>query len=112
MTCMREGAAANLGLLQDVITFLLSWLALAAIAIIVSGKLIAKRMPLGLNDDALFRMPLIFFDLRARNDEVSLGLISFILSLAVCIGLGGKSAYLFFRENAGIDVGQWNSLCV
>ena len=105
-------AEAAINLVRDVLAFLLSWVVLAAIAIIVSGKLVAKRFPLGFDDDADFRIPLIIFHLRARGDEVSLGLILFILTLAFSIVAGGPAAYEFFKRQSGIDVGQWNSLCV
>lgn len=109
---ITSSADSAISLVQDVLAALLSWIVLAAISIIVSGKLIAKRFPLGFDDEADFRIPLVIFRLRARGDEVSLGLIVFILTLALAVTVGGKEAYEFFRRQSGIDVGQWNSLCV
>jgi hypothetical protein len=101
----------GLQLIGEALLFLFSWIVLAAIAIIISGKLIAKRVPLGFVEGDRFRINLVIFDMKARGDEVSLGFIVFIMSLSLCIVFGGKGAYLFFKAQSGIDIGQWSSLC-
>lgn len=102
----------SLDFVQSVITVLLSWLVLAGISIIISGKLISLRLPIGIRDDSNFHIPLVIFTIRAKGEEVISGFLSFILSLILCIFLGGKGAYDLFKDQAGVDIGQWNSLCV
>jgi hypothetical protein len=98
--------------LKAVLAFILSWIGLTAISIIISGKLIARRIPLGFLEEDVFNINLIFFKLKSKGDEVSLGLIVFISNLGGWVIFGGPSAYEFFKIHAGIDVGQWNSLCI
>lgn len=102
----------SLDFVQSVIAALLSWLVLAGISIIISGKLISLRLPIGIRDDSNFHIPLVIFTIRAKGEEVTSGFLSFILSLVSCIFLGGKGAYSLFKDQAGVDIGQWNSLCV
>lgn len=104
--------AAPWEFVEAAVTAILSWIILAAIAIIISGKLISKRVPIGIFDEAKFEIPLLIFHIEARGEEVTTGFVSFILSLFLCIFLGGNQAYLLFKEQAGVDIGQWNSLCV
>jgi hypothetical protein len=109
---MNTVAASETSSIQSVLTVLFSWAVLTALSIILSGKLLAKRIPAGFNDTALFNIPLGIFRLEAKGDEVSLGIIMFIFSFTGCIILGGKTAYEIFKDRAGIDIGQWNSLVV
>jgi hypothetical protein len=102
----------SIHLVQEALAVFFSWFILAAVAIIISGKLLAKRFSMGFVQEDKFRIPLLIFDIRARGDEVSLGLLAFLGSFAVWLIFGGKNAYEFFRDHAGIDIGQWNSLCV
>ena len=107
-----EETAKAVELVQPILTALLTWVFLAAISIIISGKLISQRLPIGIQDEATFVIPLLIFKIRARGEEVTTGFVAFILSLIVRIFLGGASAYTLFKEQAGVDIGQWNSLCV
>jgi hypothetical protein len=109
---MNALSAPESSSIQSILTTLFSWAVLAALSVIISGKLLAKRIPAGFNDAALFNIPLGIFRLEAKGDEVSLGIIMFIFSFTGCIIFGGKAAYELFREQAGIDIGQWNSLVV
>ena len=109
---MGQSDTPSLDVVQSVLTALLSWVVLAAISIIISGKLITARLPIGIQDNAVFKIPLVIFDITAKGEEVSTGFTSFILSLFVCIIFGGSSAYNLFKIQAGVDIGQWNSLCV
>ena len=102
----------SLAFVQSIIAALLSWLVLAGISIIISGKLISLRLPIGIRDDSNFHIPLVIFTIRAKGEEVTSGFLSFILSLISCIFLGGRGAYNLFKDQAGVDIGQWNSLCV
>lgn len=109
---MDDAAKSALETVQSIVTVLLSWLLLAAISIIISGKLISLRLPMGLSEEAKFEIPLIIFQLKARGEEVITGFLAFIISLALCISFGGNAAYLMFKAQSGVDIGQWNSLCV
>lgn len=108
----KDTSTVTLEFVQSVVTALLSWVFLAAISIIISGKLISVRLTIGIQDDANFSIPLVIFSIKAKGEEVTTGFVAFILSLAVCILFGGKEAYEMFRDHAGVDIGQWNSLCV
>ncbi|WP_139216653.1 hypothetical protein [Sphingomonas sp. NFR04] len=109
---MGDTAKSAIDLLQSVVTALLSWIVLAAISIIISGKLITYRLPIGLKDESSFHIPLIIFKMKAKGEEVTSGFICFILCLSACIFIGGKPAYDIFKLRSGVDIGQWNSLCV
>ncbi len=109
---MGESIKSVAAAVQGLIVVILSWMVLVALAIIISGKLVVKRFPFGLKDDALFSIPLHYFKIKATGDEVSVGFLLFILSLGLAVIFGGVPAYQFFRQQAGIDIGQWNSLCV
>jgi hypothetical protein len=108
---MGEQAKSYFELLQSALALLFSWCFLAAISIIISGKLISKRLPIGISDNAIFGINLKIFQIDARGEEVTTGFIAFLLSFAFCVAVGGADAYQFFRERSGVDIGQWNSLC-
>lgn len=109
---MGESAKPYIDFFQSVLAALLSWIFLAAISIIISGKLISKRLPIGIRDDSIFVINLKVFQIGAKGEEVSTGFIAFILSLSFCIIFGGADAYESFRAKSGVDIGHWNSLCV
>ena len=88
-----------------------STVVLTAIGVALAGKLMARRVPFGLDNWDEFHVPLIILRVRARGDELAWGFILFIFSATVVISLGGKPAYIFFKDHTGVDVGQWNSLC-
>ncbi|HEX8901200.1 hypothetical protein [Vitreimonas sp.] len=108
----RADQVVELAGVERLLAGLFSWVVLASVSIIISGKLVAARIKLGLkrNND-LFSIPTPFFQLHAKNEEVTLGLLFFVFSLGLVVSFGGRSAYEFFRQNAGLDIGQWNSLC-
>lgn len=108
---MQDKVDVAVGAVQAVLTALLSWIVLSAISIIISGKLIAKRLPIGLGDDAFFKVPLIIFRIEARGDEVTAGFISFLLSLGCCSVIGGKALEAYIESNVGLSIGVWSSLC-
>lgn len=108
---MAEKATEAIEFTQQILIFLLSWVVLTAAAIIISGKLMSRRILLGFADDDLFKINLIIFKLKAQGDEVSLGLIVFILNLFGFIMVGAPNVHAFIKTNAGVDIGQWNSLC-
>jgi hypothetical protein len=89
-----------------------SWVILTATGVIVSGKLLARRIPLGVGSTDLFSINLVAFRIKATGDEVVLGLLLFGLALGSVVWFGGLKTYQFFRLQTGLDVGQWNSLCV
>jgi hypothetical protein len=97
---------------QALLSFLFSWIVLLGIGVIISGKLARQCISLGFADEAEFSINLGAFKIGAKGDEVSLGFILFFLALATVIIVGGDDAHLFLKNRAGLDVGQWNSVCV
>ena len=91
--------------------WLLSWLPLSAIGIIVSGKFLAQRIPLGLGEKDVFDFNLVVFRIRATGDAVSLGFVVFILMIGIVSFVFGKGTELYLSEKAGLDIGLWNSNC-
>jgi len=96
---------------SDVLVAIFSWLFLAAIGLIVSGELMARRIPLGIQGDARFRIDMYLFRIEALKDAVYWGFMLFVPTLGLVIWLGGHSAYDFLKSHAGLDIGQWHSLC-
>ena len=97
---------------QALLTFVFSWIVLLGIGVIVSGKLTAQHIVLGLGEDDLFSINLVAFRIRAKGDEVSLGFVLYFFCLVAVIVLGGPEAYTILKERAGLDIGHWNSICV
>jgi hypothetical protein len=95
-----------------ILHFIFSWIVLLTISIIISGKFAAKAFPMGFMGDDKFVIDVYMLKLKATGDEVTLGFSFFIVCLVACIFFGGVSAYEFFKLHSGIDIGQWNSLCV
>lgn len=108
---MASPQAADPSLIEQALAVFFSWFVLAAISIIISGKLLGSRFALGFVNEDRFRIPLGIFDIRARGDQVSLGALTFIFSLTIWVCFGGAEAYSFFKRQSGLDIGQWNSLC-
>jgi hypothetical protein len=108
---MANTGASPPGAVEQALAIFFSWGVLAAISIIISGKLLGSRFALGFVAEDRFRIPLLIFDIRARGDQVSLGSLTFIFSLTVWVCFGGAGAYQFFKRQTGLDIGQWNSLC-
>jgi hypothetical protein len=97
--------------LSSLITFIFSWIILLAVGVIVSGIFFAKVFPIKGFTGGTFKIPLFIFNLEAHDDEVVLGLTSFLTTLLICALLGGASLYHFTVERFGIDPGQFHMLC-
>jgi hypothetical protein len=108
---MSPKATDVINFTQEILIFVLSWLVLTAAAIIISGKLMAKRVLLGFAEDDLFKINLYIFKIKAQGDEVSLGFITFMGNLLIFIIIGYTRVYQFVKDHAGLDIGPWNSLC-
>ncbi len=94
------------------LTTVFSSIVLTALAIIISGKLLAVRIPLGFSKSDKFGVNLFVLNLKAIGDEASLGLLMFFASLtfvAVCFGAPQTSTYL--SDRTGLNLGEWDALC-
>ncbi len=102
-----------LALLGQVLLFIFSAPALGAIAVIISGNFLSKRLNLPVASNQLFKIPVLgILTVQATGGEVILGFASFIVTLLCVGGLAGPPAYVLFRTNFGTDPGQFNSLCI
>lgn len=97
--------------LTSLLSAVFSTVILTAIGVIISGKLMAKRLPFHLSGGDKFSINLGVLRLQSGGDEVAWGFIMFMLALATTICFGGKDAYQYFAHQSGIDLGQWRSLC-
>jgi hypothetical protein len=105
-------ATKDPSLVTTALATIFSWAVLATASIIISGSLLAARFPLAFVKQGKLLIPLGVLSLRADKDQVYLGLMSFIFSLSFTVIFGGATAYKYFVNQAGIDVGQWNTLCI
>lgn len=106
-----DKAADMIAAAQRAFVAVFSWIFLIAASVIISGKLLAQRIPLNAGEGDLFSINLIVFRLRAKGSEVSLGFLIFILLLGSVAVVGGGDAYRYFEVRTGLSIGQWNSLC-
>ncbi|MBP2161782.1 MULTISPECIES: hypothetical protein [Asticcacaulis] len=97
---------------MEILYFIFSWIVLLTISVIISGKFAAKAFPVGFIGDDKIAINIVILKMKATGDEVALGFSIFILCLAASVIFGGGAAYEYFKIHSGIDVGQWNSLCV
>jgi len=100
--------------LIDGIKLVFSSFVLMAISVIIGGKLLGNNLmlPVGDADDDFFdiRIPYLF-RLRGTKSQVILGFTAFVITLVVVGFGGGKSVYESFKNNFGLDPGQWLSIC-
>jgi uncharacterized membrane-anchored protein len=90
-----------------------SWVILMPIAVVISGTLLAKCFSLQVETQQRFVIPIPkILHLEATNGEVTLGFAGFIITLLIIGLLGGPTVYSIFRNQFGIDPGQFNSLCI
>jgi hypothetical protein len=105
--------ASNVARLEDVLKFFFSGLLLAAVAIILGGQWLAQCLNLSKRSDAFFRVPLPgIFRVEARGNEVGIGLTAFVAVFLLIALPAGEQAYSVVRTRIGIDLGQFDSLCV
>ncbi|MGV2169212.1 hypothetical protein ACQZ40_22885 [Agrobacterium sp. 16-172Ci] len=95
----------------EILQAIFSAIVLTAIAVIISGKLVAATTIRSDKEDDFFTINLVFFRIRATGDEVMWGFTVFIFTMGLTVTLGGQPAYHFFRLNTGLDIGHWSSLC-
>lgn len=95
----------------DLLQAIFSAIVLTAIAVIISGKLVATTTTRSNKVDDYFTINLIFFRIRATGDEVTWGFVVFIFAMGLTVVFGGQAAYNFFKLNTGLDIGHWGSLC-
>lgn len=107
-----EAVTKGLANFEKIIHFIFSWVVLLPVSVIIAGKLLGKYMVLGFSTEDRFVVNVYFFVIRAKGDEVTLGLTIFIIALSFVIFFGGPEAYEIFKLRAGLDIGQWNSMCV
>jgi hypothetical protein len=101
---------------EAVIKFIFSWVMLMPVSVIISGKLLSEVLKLRVRSKQLFgierRVAGVSFEIQATDNEVILGFTGFIITLMVIAVPLGHRAYDLFREQFGIDPGQFTSLCI
>jgi hypothetical protein len=114
-----DASTKTLDYLSSSFQFIFSFLVVPALAVIVSGILLATRLNLStrfrLNRGAtdVFGIPIPgLFSFQAVGDEVTWGFAVYFLNFAIISGFAGHAAYLFFLSHFGIDIGPWDSLCI
>lgn len=108
------GAASTTVTLSTVFKFLLSWVALAPISIIVSGKLLGQLFKLTGQGQQWFQVSIPgVIRLRASGAEAVLGFVLFICNLLL-VGLTANSQRIdhLFTQDFGSNLGSANSLVV
>jgi hypothetical protein len=100
------------GWVSDAADTLFSWAVLMPIAVIVSGKLLAKTIKFSADTEQSFKISIKLLKIQATGGEVILGFAGFFITL-FCFGtFGGKEIYELVKVNYGIDPGHFNSLCM
>jgi hypothetical protein len=97
---------------SSILTAIFSWIVILGISVIVAGKLMCRMAARSISSDDRFVINFFVFRISAKGDEVLFGFLIFLLVLLAVIFFGGRSAYEMFRDHSGIDIGQWNSICV
>lgn len=113
LTKSTNGASSQIDYATAVLSFIFSWVVLMPIAVIVSGKLLSKRVQLRVKSEQLFSINLLYIlRIRAQDDEVILGFTGFIVILLLVGLVAGPQSYTVVKSNFGIDPGQFNSVCL
>jgi hypothetical protein len=115
-----DGYTKQFDYLSSSVQTIFSFLVAPALAVIVSGILVARRINMSstrfhLNSPstAVFGVPIPgIFSFRAVGDEVTWGFALYLINLGGIGVTAGKGAYPFFISHFGVDIGQWNSLCI
>lgn len=107
------GTQSAIDTITAVVKVLFSWVLLLPIAVIVSGKLLARtfRLPRQTGQDFNIRIPGVL-RVRARNEEVVLGFALFLSLFFITSVFAGKAVYKLSTESFGVDLGQFTALCV
>jgi hypothetical protein len=98
--------------IPKLLTTVFSSIVLTALAVIISGKLLASRIPLGFSKSDRFGVNLGVLNLKAIGDEASLGLLMFLGSLAFVGGVFGASdTSTYLSGRTGLTLSAWDGLC-
>ena len=100
------------GWVSEAAETLFSWAVLMPIAVIVSGKLLAKPIKFSVDSEQSFKISIKLLNIQATGGEVILGFAGFIITLFGFGTFGGKAIYELVKANYGIDPGHFNSLCM
>ena len=100
------------GWVGDAADTLFSWAVLMPIAVIVSGKLLAKPIKFSVDSEQSFKISIKLLNIQATGGEVILGFTGFFITLFGFGTFGGKEIYNLVKDNYGIDPGHFNSLCM
>lgn len=95
-----------------VLTAIFSWVVLLGISVIVTGKITCRILRNTVLSEDKFTINFVIFKISAIGDEVLFGFLIFLLVLLSVILFGGAQVYDMFKNHSGIDIGQWNSICV
>lgn len=107
-----ESGAASAAWLEPLIKSVFSWVVLMPIAVILTGKILAKLIRFSVGTKQLFRIPLKHVVVQATGGEVVLGFAAFIVTLLLMGVIAGPGAYELVKKNYGIDPGHFNALCM
>lgn len=99
--------------LTRIATLIFSWALVMPVAVILSGKFLAKVLFVSCRPMERLRIhvPRIFF-LEATGTELVLGMTGFIVFFFAAGLCAGPQVHALFLRNFGIDPGRWNALCV
>lgn len=99
--------------LGTALKFIFSSVAMTAIAVIYCGKWLGECLQVSKPHEALFRIPLPgVFRVEATGADVGLGLTGFGLTLLASAVAFGAAVDRFVAARMGLDLGQWNALCL
>ena len=84
---------------------------IAIIAVIISGRFIARFIEFRSNRDDFFSLNLWIFQIAAHRAEIILGLTFFIIMLLLVGFIGGAALYEMVHVSFGVNLGQFNTLC-
>lgn len=98
--------------LKGTVETIFSWVILLPIAVIISGKILAKVVEFQVDSEQVFKIPIKILNIEAKNGEVILGFTGFIITLTGLAIVYGQNIYLIVKTNFGIDPGQFNALCM
>jgi len=98
---------------SGVLKFIFSGLLLAAASIVFGGQWLARCLHLPRDPKAKFTISIPrVLTIEATGHEVGLGFTGFIATLLVISMSAGAQAYQLTKDRLGVDLGQFNSLCV
>lgn len=103
---------ATLETIRTVVIYIFSWFILLSVAVIVSGKLLAKTITLTVRGSQEFFINLWLLRIKSTDDEVILGFTGFIITLLILAGLRGAAIYELVKNEFGVDPGHFYAVCM